>query len=114
MEGSDYLDGSKDADKIDNKVSPGTTFTYRWTVPQRAGPGVNDTNCIAWAYYSDVDSVKDANSGLVGPLVVCRKVGVHGCHLFADYHDDPLHNGTLCGNVAVVGSWWLWRVGHCG
>jgi hypothetical protein len=74
MEGSDYLDNSESKDKLDNKISPGGTYKYKWTVPQRAGPGPNDTNCITWAYYSDVDSVKDANSGLVGPIVICRKV----------------------------------------
>ena len=74
MEGADYKDGTHGATRRDGKVAPGTLYKYRWTVPERAGPGPNDTNCITWAYYSDVDSVKDPNSGLVGALVICRKV----------------------------------------
>lgn len=76
MEGSDYKDGTTGADTKDNKVAAGSSYTYTWTVPARAGPSLNDTNCLTWSYYSDVDSVKDPNSGLVGAMVVCRKVSV--------------------------------------
>ncbi|KAH9487801.1 hephaestin-like 1 [Bulinus truncatus] len=54
-------------------VLPGRTHQYVWKIPERAGPGPNDPNCIPWLYYSSVDPVKDTNSGLVGSLVVCRK-----------------------------------------
>uniref|UniRef100_A0A674K7B4 ferroxidase n=1 Tax=Terrapene triunguis TaxID=2587831 RepID=A0A674K7B4_9SAUR len=47
--------------------------TYRWNVPERSGPGTSDPNCISWVYYSTVNFVKDTYSGLVGPLVICRK-----------------------------------------
>lgn len=73
MEGSDYMDGSSNEDKKDNRIKPKTQYTYKWTVPDRAGPKTNQS-CLTWAYYSDVDSVKDANTGLVGPLIVCKKV----------------------------------------
>ena len=43
---------------------------------ERSGPGPADTACLTWAYFSDVDPVKDTNTGLVGPLIICRKVGV--------------------------------------
>ena len=74
MEGSEYNDGTEGGKKDDSKVAPGTTYRYKWTVPARAAPGPNDTNCIAWAYYSDVDAIKDPNSGLIGQLVICKKV----------------------------------------
>lgn len=48
---------------------------------ERSGPGPADTACLTWAYFSDVDPVKDTNTGLVGPLIICRKVGV--------IHKDP-------------------------
>ena len=38
---------------------------------ERSGPGPADTACLTWAYFSDVDPVKDTNTGLVGPLIVC-------------------------------------------
>lgn len=68
-EGSLYNDGT--SQKGDDGVLPGQTFTYRWEVPSRAGPGENDPDCISWMYFSSVDSVKDMNSGLVGPLIIC-------------------------------------------
>ncbi|XP_075775476.1 ferroxidase HEPHL1 isoform X2 [Pelodiscus sinensis] len=52
---------------------PGEINTYRWNVPERSGPGTSDPNCISWVYYSTVNFVKDTHSGLIGPLVVCRK-----------------------------------------
>uniref|UniRef100_A0A8B9F728 ferroxidase n=1 Tax=Amazona collaria TaxID=241587 RepID=A0A8B9F728_9PSIT len=51
----------------------GEINTYRWNVPERSGPGKTDPNCITWVYYSTVNFVKDTYSGLIGPLVVCRK-----------------------------------------
>uniref|UniRef100_A0AAR2L3N1 ferroxidase n=1 Tax=Pygocentrus nattereri TaxID=42514 RepID=A0AAR2L3N1_PYGNA len=46
---------------------------YQWIVPERSGPGISDPNCISFAYYSAVDFIKDTVSGLIGPLVICRK-----------------------------------------
>ncbi|XP_067424284.1 ferroxidase HEPHL1 [Emydura macquarii macquarii] len=52
---------------------PGEINTYRWNVPERSGPGISDPNCISWVYYSTWNFVKDTYSGLVGPLIICRK-----------------------------------------
>ncbi|KAJ8412613.1 hypothetical protein AAFF_G00129490 [Aldrovandia affinis] len=54
-------------------VQPGGIKQYQWDFPERSGPGISDTNCISFAYYSPADFVKDTASGLFGPLVVCRK-----------------------------------------
>ncbi|KAB0389872.1 hypothetical protein E2I00_003813, partial [Balaenoptera physalus] len=48
-------------------------LTYQWNVPERSGPGPNDSTCVSWIYYSAVDPIKDMYSGLVGPLAICRK-----------------------------------------
>ncbi|XP_056296217.1 ferroxidase HEPHL1 [Pseudoliparis swirei] len=53
-------------------VNPGRIIELTWDIPESSGPGVSDPNCISYAYYSNVDFVKDLYSGLVGPLVVCR------------------------------------------
>ncbi|XP_030648847.1 hephaestin-like protein 1 [Chanos chanos] len=53
-------------------VMPGNVTQYKWNVPERSGPGLSDPNCISFAYYSDVDYVKDVASGLIGPIVICR------------------------------------------
>lgn len=54
-------------------VKPGETFTYKWRVPENGGPSESDPPCLTYLYYSATDAVKDTNSGLVGPLLVCRK-----------------------------------------
>ena len=73
-EGSNYRDNTQGRFTEDNRVAPGNTFTYTWHVPERSGPSDGDPSCLTWAYYSDVDHVKDVHSGLVGPLIVCNKV----------------------------------------
>ncbi|KAJ7320085.1 hypothetical protein JRQ81_019596 [Phrynocephalus forsythii] len=63
-------------ENIGNKAQttmPGEINTYRWNVPARSGPGASDPNCITWVYYSTVHFIKDMYSGLIGPLIICRK-----------------------------------------
>lgn len=49
-------------------------FTYHWLVPKWAAPGPTDGPCLTLAYYSSVDPVRDTNTGLIGPIITCRKV----------------------------------------
>ncbi|XP_076837341.1 hephaestin-like protein 1a [Brachyhypopomus gauderio] len=67
-EGAVYQDGVR---KHGNIVPPGQTFTYRWRVTE--GPSPSDPDCLSFLYYSATDPVRDTNSGLVGPLQVCKK-----------------------------------------
>ena len=55
-------------------VLPGETRTFKWFVPSESAPGAKDGACITWSYYSAVDTIKDTNTGLIGPLIACRKV----------------------------------------
>ncbi|XP_040896762.1 ceruloplasmin [Toxotes jaculatrix] len=80
-------------------VRPGTVHTYEWTVPVGAGPVQGEADCLTYLYYSGVDPVKDTNSGLVGPLLICRqgslKKGVQKnyqkeFHLMATVFDENL------------------------
>ncbi|XP_061659430.1 ferroxidase HEPHL1 isoform X2 [Syngnathoides biaculeatus] len=59
-------------------VQPGLLTVVSWNVPESSGPGESDPNCISYAYYSDVDFIKDIYSGLLGPLVVCRPGTLNG------------------------------------
>ncbi|XP_049623128.1 hephaestin isoform X5 [Suncus etruscus] len=52
---------------------PGEVITYQWNIPERSGPGPNDSACVSWIYYSSVNPIKDMYTGLVGPLIICRK-----------------------------------------
>ena len=69
-EGAPYNDGTAGANKADDAVAPGQTFTYVWDVPERAGPGPHDENSVMWMYHSHVDEIKDTNSGLMGPMII--------------------------------------------
>lgn len=40
----------------------GDIVTYRWEIPERSGPGPNDSACVPWIYYSAVDPVKVTES----------------------------------------------------
>ncbi|XP_055986016.1 hephaestin [Sorex fumeus] len=54
-------------------AAPGEVLTYQWNIPERSGPGANDSACVTWIYYSAVDPIKDMYSGLIGPLIICKK-----------------------------------------
>lgn len=69
-EGSMYTDGVPDAQKMGAMVMPGSTFTYVWTVPERAGPGPADPSSVVWLYHSHVDEMRDVSTGLIGAIIV--------------------------------------------
>ncbi|XP_028299924.1 ceruloplasmin [Gouania willdenowi] len=80
-------------------VKPGMVHTYEWMVPIGAGPVNGEADCLTYLYYSAVDPVRDTNSGLVGPLLICRpgslKKGVQKhynkeFHLLATIFDENL------------------------
>ncbi|MEP0547717.1 MAG: multicopper oxidase domain-containing protein [Rhodothermales bacterium] len=72
-EGAMTADGTTGADRADDLVPPGGTYTYRWFVPERAGPGPADPSSIVWLYHSHIDPTADINTGLVGVLLVTRR-----------------------------------------
>ncbi|XP_063070059.1 coagulation factor V-like [Engraulis encrasicolus] len=80
MEGLNYVDGTPN--QKDNAIGVNQTYTYMWKVNDKVGPkevGKNvdpkerGPDCRTWAYYSGVNPERDINSGLIGPLLVCRK-----------------------------------------
>ncbi|KAM9316481.1 ceruloplasmin-like [Gastrophryne carolinensis] len=78
MEGAAYKTGSESNGQKRRShashVAPGDTMTYILEVPYSVGTERLDLNCLPWLYYSSVDVVRDTNSGLVGPLLVCRNL----------------------------------------
>lgn len=68
-------------------AKPFEKITYRWTVPPHAGPTAQDPSCLTWMYFSAVDPIKDTNSGLVGPLLVCKAgaLGADGKQVFPGF-----------------------------
>jgi FtsP/CotA-like multicopper oxidase with cupredoxin domain len=72
-EGASYNDGTKGTVKADDKVAPGGTFTYLWTVPERSGPAAMDESSVLWMYHSHFVEGADINTGLVGPIIVTAR-----------------------------------------
>ncbi|XP_037683480.1 ceruloplasmin-like [Choloepus didactylus] len=75
-EGSFYKTWGVGTPAPSSHVGPGNIFVYTWEVPEDVGPTSTDPNCLTWFYYSSVNKEKDTNSGLVGPLLVCRSGGL--------------------------------------
>ncbi|XP_074178552.1 coagulation factor V isoform X2 [Rhinolophus sinicus] len=76
-EGKPYDDESPEWFKEDNAIQPNSSYTYVWHATMRAGPENPGSACRAWAYYSAVNPEKDIHSGLIGPLLICRKGTLH-------------------------------------
>ena len=72
-EGAPYDDGTSGGDKADDAVPPGGTHTYILPVPERAGPGPLDPSSVLWMYHSHIDEPRDANTGLVGPIIITAR-----------------------------------------
>ena len=53
-----------------SEVQPNETYTYSWYIPEDYAR--SRYYCMAKTYFSTVDPLKDLNSGLVGPLVICK------------------------------------------
>nr|XP_048277617.1 coagulation factor V [Myodes glareolus] len=77
-EGKTYEDDSPEWFQEDNAVQPNSSYTYVWHAIERSGPENTGSACRAWAYYSAVNVEKDIHSGLIGPLLICRKGTLHG------------------------------------
>lgn len=78
-------------------VKPGETFTYKWRVPENGGPSESDPPCLTYLYYSATDAVKDTNSGLVGPLLVCRKNSLN---------EDGMQVHKVENGFSETAGWW--------
>jgi FtsP/CotA-like multicopper oxidase with cupredoxin domain len=72
-EGASYQDNVPANAKVPGEVAPGTTVTYTWEVPERAGPTEHEGSTAFWVYHSHADEGRDINSGLIGPMIITRR-----------------------------------------
>jgi len=72
-EGAPYNDGTSGRATRDDAVPPGDVYTYRWAVPERAGPGPADGSSVFWMYHSHTDEVADNYAGLMGPMIITAR-----------------------------------------
>lgn len=71
--GASYPDHTFPAEKLDDAVAPGHEYTYEWTISEDSGPTQDDPPCLTYIYYSYENLIQDFNSGLIGPLLICKK-----------------------------------------
>lgn len=72
-EGAGYADNTTGAQRLDDGVAPGATYTYHWFAADRAAPGPMDGSSVLWMYHSHVDESADVNAGLIGPMIVTAR-----------------------------------------
>uniref|UniRef100_A0A2K5YD51 Coagulation factor V n=1 Tax=Mandrillus leucophaeus TaxID=9568 RepID=A0A2K5YD51_MANLE len=72
-EGASYLDHTFPVEKMDDAVAPGREYTYEWSISEDGGPTHDDPPCLTHIYYSHENLIEDFNSGLIGPLLICKK-----------------------------------------
>ncbi|KAL3864948.1 hypothetical protein ACJMK2_006589 [Sinanodonta woodiana] len=70
-EGYSYNDSSDDPTY--DFVEPGKQKTFFWTIPEYLEPMEKDEVCFLRYYTSAVDYVRDFHSGLIGPILICKK-----------------------------------------
>lgn len=71
--GASYSDHTFPAEKMDDAVAPGQEYTYEWHIAEDSGPTHDDPPCLTHIYYSYENLTQDFNSGLIGPLLICKK-----------------------------------------
>ncbi|XP_071314337.1 coagulation factor VIII [Trachinotus anak] len=71
-EGAGYDDSTAGQEKEDDAVSPGGYYEYVWDISPKDGPTASDPDCLTYSYSSQVDTVRDMNSGLIGALLICK------------------------------------------
>jgi len=63
---------AQDMPKTGADVTPDGEYTYRWAVPERAGPGPSDPDSVAWLYHAHDHEGVDIYAGLIGVIIVTR------------------------------------------
>ncbi|XP_038142468.1 coagulation factor VIII [Cyprinodon tularosa] len=71
-EGAGYDDSTAGQEKEDDAVPPGGYYKYIWDISPNDGPTISDPDCLTYSYSSQVDTVRDMNSGLIGALLICK------------------------------------------
>lgn len=76
LPGALYPDDTSKEEKHDDQVGPGKTYRYVWVLAKSHAPTKDDTNCLTRVYHSHYNAPKDIATGLIGPLIICKKGSV--------------------------------------
>ncbi|XP_045205277.2 hephaestin-like protein [Mercenaria mercenaria] len=66
-----FSDGSSITEAT--STGPGNMTTYSYFIPERSGPTPDQPNCVGSIYTSRTNALNDPYSGLIGPLVICKR-----------------------------------------
>lgn len=70
--GAGYEDATSSLEQEDDSVKPGGYYKYVWDIHPNSGPTIADPECLTYSYSSQVDTVRDFNSGLIGAFLICK------------------------------------------
>ncbi|KAG7335254.1 hypothetical protein KOW79_001850 [Hemibagrus wyckioides] len=71
-EGAGYEDSTSAQEQGDDAVQPGGYYKYIWDIHPNSGPTITDPECLPYSYSSQVDIVRDFNTGLIGAFLICK------------------------------------------
>jgi ceruloplasmin len=78
--GAIYPDNTTGPQRTDDTVLPGQQYTYVLYTNEEQSPAEGDSHCVTRIYHSHIDAPKDIASGLIGPLILCKKgASPHDC-----------------------------------
>lgn len=78
---------------------PGGYYKYIWDISPKDGPTSSDPECLTYSYSSQVDPVRDVNSGLIGALLICK---TSQCQVVFDNYLQSERKTKLPGTFWVV------------
>jgi manganese oxidase len=55
------------------RVAHGGQFTYHWVADEGSGPRQGQLSSVVWWYHPHVEEAKEANAGLLGPIIVTAR-----------------------------------------
>jgi len=55
------------------RVGPGGCFTYHWYADGGSGPRPGQLSSVVWWYHGHTDEPREANAGLMGPIIITAK-----------------------------------------
>ena len=72
---------------------------YTWHVTERAAPGARDGSSVMWMYHSHAHEVQDSYAGLMGAIIITRRVRLMHCapllHTSGPQYDSTCRGGPL-------------------
>jgi len=98
------LGGSSGTNRAGTGVPSGSTRTYTWPVPERAGPGPSEPSSVLWMYYSDVRMTEDMTTGLIGPMIITERgmAGPSGTPTDVDREIVTMFSGSRENNSGLI------------